>query len=57
MPQREIEPKQPDVSAPPAWEKSPWQAEERIAEERTDGQPEQVVLADQNEHVIDLPRN
>ncbi len=54
MPQREIEPKQQEVSVP-AWEKSPWQAEERVAEERNDGQPERVVLADQNEHVIDVP--
>jgi hypothetical protein len=53
--QREIEKQQPEVSAPPSWESSPWMPEERIAAEPVGNQELPVVLADQDEHVVDLP--
>ena len=55
MPQREFEQKQPDVSAPPAWEQLPWQPEDRVAAEPEKREEMQVVLADQNEHVVEVP--
>ena len=54
--QREIEQKQPEVSAPPSWESSPWTPEERIAAQPEHEEQVTVVLADQNAHVIDLPQ-
>jgi hypothetical protein len=53
--QREIEQKQPEVSAPPSWESSPWMPEDRIAAEPKGQEEMTVVLADQNEHLIELP--
>ena len=52
---REFEEQKPEVSAPPSWESTPWQPEERSAAQ-PESEPEmKVALADQNEHVVDLP--
>ncbi len=53
--QRELEQKQPEVSAPPSWESSPWMPEERTAAQPEGVDETPVALADQNEHVVDLP--
>ena len=54
--QHEIEQKQPEVSAPPSWESTPWNPEERIAAQPEHEEQLTVVLADQNAHAIDLPQ-
>jgi hypothetical protein len=54
--QREIEQKQPEVSAPPSWESSPWNPEERTAAQPEREEQLTMALDDQNAHVIELPQ-
>jgi hypothetical protein len=55
MPHRELEQKQPDVSAQPSWESSPWQPEERVAAQ-PEGQDESPLqLSEQSGFVVELP--
>ncbi len=56
MPQREPEQRQPEQPTPPSWESAPWTPEERSAAQPEEERPAPLRLADQNEHVVDLPR-
>jgi hypothetical protein len=51
MPSRELQKPSPDGLVAPAWESTPWQAEERVVAEVQSSEPP-LQLSD--EHVIEL---
>ncbi len=54
---REPEQSKAEVPAPPAWEATPWTPEERVAAQPEAREEPAVRLADQNQHVVELPKN